>query len=216
MTSGMEQTPPSGELDRINQEGAQSAQETLRQLCDAMIRTAYDGVAYYLEIDRDTFMPKDTASPTLATIKPLYVVGGHFNAPREDGEYVSTYSVRLEPKNNSDIDLAAAQGQYIRLHLPTDGANLAEFQMPDRQYVDQIFLEQGDAENIHWYNVNRFGLHEYIPYILQEEDVSILDDRGIWRWINERVPEGLRTISDLYTDVVNWDTVPQRNIETVI
>lgn len=195
------------EVDRINEQGADTVQNSTRELCGEAISVGFAAVSYYLSKDKEAEVDIESRGYPVGEHTDVYVTQSTFYAPRQEKQFVRTYAARLEPRTSS-----GGKDTFLRLHIPVGDAVISGYELPDTEDVQDLYIENRKAGETHWYAINKFGLYEYIPYVQQDEDTSVLDDQGIWGWIDERIPESLKTISGLLTDIVNYKTVYQRQI----
>lgn len=189
------------EVNLLNNRGIEIAQNATELLCREAIDLVYEGVSYHLQKDKELIENMTILGYPEGEEASFFVIQKDFVAPRENEEFVRTFSTRLEPEGDKD--------KYMVVHIPANGREVGNFDMPDKDTVDAIYIEHHDQET-HWYTVKPTGLFEYIPLAAQNEDTEdILSDDGIWQWVHSRIPEGTKTIVNLFEDIVNWNTAVQ-------
>lgn len=192
------------EISRINERGAEKAALAAQLLCRETVELAFDSVELYLQADFEQHdRLKKERYPT-GEVRGYYVLQDKFTAPRSDGNFQRTYSIRLEPTAKT------IHGHFMKLHVPVGAMNIHTYEMPAKETVNEVYIEATDGEDVHWYAVQKNGLYEYIPHVRQDEESSVLSDQGIWEWINDRIPENGETIMRILRQAVNWGVVPQR------
>ncbi len=205
MTAEFDRSPDrSDDINRINERGAEKAAAAAQLLCKETVELAYDSIAVYLDADLKQRDRLRAANYPLGEVRGLFVLQDKLTAPRQDGEFQRTFSTRLEPI------VPRANHRYMKLHVPVGETRIQTYEMPPKDSVNEVYVEMVDREDTHWYTVQRTGLYEYVPYVLQDEDSSVLSDQGIWQWVNDRIPENIETVTTLLRRAVNWQTVPQR------
>jgi hypothetical protein len=191
-------------IARINERGIEKAALAAQLLCRETVELAYDTVEVHLQADYEQHTRLKEEGYPQGEVRGYFVLQGTLTAPREEGEFQRTFSTRLEPTLDDNGH------QYMKLHVPVGDIRIQNYAMPSKETVDEIYIEVRDKEDTHWYTVQKTGLYEYIPYVRQDEDSSVLSDRGIWQWVNDRIPENIEMITKLLRRAVNWQTVPQR------
>lgn len=192
------------EIARINERGAVRAAYAAQLLCRETVDLAYDSVELHLQADREQHQRLADDRFPVGEVRGYFVLQDKLTAPREEGEFQRTFSIRLEPVARR------ADHSYMKLHVPAGETRIQTYQMPPKEEVDKVYVELAEDGDVHWYAVQNNGLYEYIPYVKQDDDSSVLSDQGIWQWINDRIPESGEAITKILRHAVNWETVPQR------
>jgi len=198
----MDRPAPRHEVQKLNDLSAEKTQNIVELMCQKTIDDVYEGIAIYLNFDREAQQELEAKGYPKGEAVDYYVVIDDLTAPRKDKEFVSVYSTRIESEDGRS---------YIKIFLPIGDANSNEFEMPKKESVNEVFIEMHDTET-HWFAIHKTGLYEYVPLAKQDEEApDILSDQGIWQWIDERVPETLQKLAKLDQNMVNWDTVHQNS-----
>jgi hypothetical protein len=203
-TDNPESLGPAQEVEVLNERASQLASSTAQLLCRETIEFVYEGVRVHLQVDKEQHEAVRRANFPVGEVLGSFVLQGTLTAPRKEGEFVRTFSTKVEPAKNT------SGSQYMKLYIPVGDRMITDYEMPPLDEIDEIYIEHKESDETHWFAVNKVGLYEYIPFVLQEEDSSVLSDQGIWQWVDDRIPEGLETISVLLPRLTNWDTVHQR------
>jgi hypothetical protein len=196
---------PRDEIEVINERGAEAARRAAQLLCRETIEVAYDTVGVHLQADKEQHgRVIDEGFPAGAVVG-YFVLQDRFTAPRKEGEFVRTFSTRIEPGEGAN------QHDYIKLHVPVGENRIQNYEMPQQDEIGEIYAEIHEDEDTHWYAIGTDGLFEYIPDLRQADgDEVVLTDQGIWQWLDERIPENVETIASIFRKVINWETVAQR------
>lgn len=194
---------PDRGVEQLNEKGAQAAYAAAQLLCRETIELVYEGVDLYLQKDKEHHDTLRMVNYPVGQSVGYFVLQETLTAPRKEGEFVRTFSTKLEPRTPEPTH------PYMKIHVPVGDTQISSYEMPSFDTVSEVYIERHEEDDTHWYAVNSVGLYEYIPLVLQDEDSSVLSDQGIWQWVNDRIPETLETIGRLFTQMNNWDTVPQ-------
>lgn len=205
-TQSPEYYGPIPEVERINEAAADKARKMAEQMFENTIETVYAGIQVYLKIDQEAAQQiEDDKEQSM----PAYVLEDLLTAPRKDGSFVSTLSYQLIPEPSE-----TSGNNSMVIHIPTGDKSLFELTSPDELPVpDEVYIEHNVDHEQHWYAISKRGMYEYIPLAQQDEDNNtVLSDSGIWQWMSDRVPETMEKASSILRDIINWRTVPQRQI----
>lgn len=202
--------PPREEVERINDKAADTVRRLTEEVCAEATQTVYEGIKVHLQADEDLMSRMEAGTIGEGSTLPTYVLQDLLTAPRIDGSFMFTYSLRLEPPETADF---VGDESYMRIHIPSSDTNIATVQADALPDSSEVYIEQMSNGEQHWFALSDKKIYEYIPKAQQDSgDDNVLSDSGIWRWINERIPESMETASSLLRDIVNWETTPQRYI----
>lgn len=202
--------PPSVEqVKEINKRGAETVSAAAKLLCQKTVELVYVGIGIHLLRDQEEHRSLELQNYPPGSAVDVYVREDRFTAPKQGEEFRRTFSTRLEPRTHND------NHEYIKLHVPSGDISIHQYEMPDTDTVSEVYVEYGDRNDKHWYTVDKNGIYEYIPYVHQEDEEPVIDDSGIWLWLDEQVPESIETIASIMRRIVNWKTLSQnRHIVT--
>lgn len=199
---------PRAEAERLNDKGVEAVQELLYVKTVDLI---YDGIALHLAADKAA---DETMNDSPGFIG-AFVQHDVLTAPMQEGDRaVSTFCTRLEPDSPDDEGI-----KYLEIHIPSGDANIGAFEMPPQRDVNDAYIKVGFEKRSFWYAFNKkLGMYQYVPAAetADETDEYMVDVRGAWQAVEERISEQSSTAMQLFRRIVNWRTVPQSASGTVV
>lgn len=204
---------PRPDMRLVNDRSVEVARSHMESLCGETIDIVYDGIAAALEKDRELFDEiKAEAFPNGAIIGRHVKQDTVVTAPTTSGVFTRTFFTHIEPEPEAMTRRErAAVGnmkQYIDVHVPVGELTIGQFKMPPTDEVQEIYVEVGSDDFVQWFGISRTGLiYEYEPP--QHTSSQETPDDALWQDFNNRVPDGIKIITDIFQRVSNWRTMPQ-------
>ena len=183
-------------VNLLNEDGAEFARENTEAASRKAIELVYNNIAFRL--NQDSYTSGEGKA---------FVQHDILTAPMNDNEPVDTYCIRLEPKlgqgENPD------KIKYLELHIPSGEADISLYEMPPKFDVKEVYAAVV-GEETHWFALTQNGVYEYVPRAQQDNPSDImLDDQGMWRGFDERIPESYLAMHTLFQKIINWRTEKQ-------
>lgn len=209
---------PRPDMKLVNDRSIEVARTHMESLCRETIDLVYDGIAASLEKDEEVFNSVKTDG-----FQPGSVIGSYvrqdniLTAPSTEETFVKTFFTRLEPEaetltRRQREDIGTSK-QYLDIHIPALGMDIGDFVMPPKDEIEEIYVEVNSDDFKQWFGITRSGLiYEYEPPKFRA--TGEVPDDTLWADFNNRVPDGIKIITDIFQRVSNWRTMPQ-NIEII-